>query len=56
MIEARCSYQRKQTTISVQQIATYFASGGQTIIHPEPRRCFEVPIQGALPEELNFIA
>ena len=26
-----------------------------TIIHPEPPRFFEVPIQGPLPEEFNFI-
>lgn len=31
------------------------AAGGQTIIHPEPARFFKVPIQGPLPEELNFI-
>src|SRR5262249_1282743 len=38
-----------------EQIATFFASDGKTIIHPEPARFFEVPIQGPLPEELNFI-
>jgi hypothetical protein len=37
------------------QIAMFFASDGETIIHPEPARFFEVPIQGALPEELNYI-
>ena len=37
------------------QIATFFASDGETIIHPEPARFFEVPIQGPLPEELNYI-
>ncbi len=37
------------------QIATFFASEGKTIIHPEPARFFEVPIQGPLPEGLNFI-
>ena len=37
------------------QIATFFASDGETIIHPEPARFFEVPIQGRLPEQLNYI-
>jgi hypothetical protein len=37
------------------QIAVFFASGGAEIIHPEPRRFFEVPIQLPLPEDLNFI-
>jgi hypothetical protein len=38
-----------------EQIATFFESNGKTIIHPEPARFFEVPIQGPLPEELNWI-
>jgi hypothetical protein len=38
-----------------EQIATFFASDGKTIIHPEPARFFEVPIQGPLPEDLNYI-
>ncbi len=29
-----------------EQVATFFASDGQTIIHPEPKQYFEVPIQG----------
>jgi hypothetical protein len=37
------------------QIAIFFASNGTEIIQPEPERFFEVPIQGPLPEELNFI-
>jgi len=37
------------------QIATFFASDGQVIIHPEPGRFFEVPIRGPLPEGLNYI-
>jgi hypothetical protein len=37
------------------QIAVFFASDGTEIIHPEPARFFEVPIQGRLPEDLNFI-
>src|SRR5262249_30065191 len=37
------------------QIASFFASDGQTIIQPEPARFFEVPIHGPLPEELNSI-
>jgi len=38
-----------------EQIAVYFASDGNTIIHPEPARFFEVPITGSLPEDLNYI-
>ncbi len=37
------------------QIAIFLASDGETIVHPEPARFFEVPIQGPLPEELNYI-
>src|SRR5262249_16283081 len=37
------------------QIAIFFASDGTEIIHPEPERFFEVPIQGPLPEDLNYI-
>ena len=37
------------------QIALFFASDGETIIHAEPARFFEVPIQGPLPEELNYM-
>jgi hypothetical protein len=38
-----------------EQIAAFFASDGTQIIHPEPARFFEVPIQGPLPEDLNYI-
>jgi hypothetical protein len=31
------------------QIAILLASDGETIVHPEPARFFEVPIQGPLP-------
>src|SRR5262249_44001276 len=37
------------------QIAAFFASDGQEVIHPEPARFFEVPIEGPLPEGLNYI-
>jgi len=37
-----------------EQIAVFFASDGNLIIHPEPSRFFEVPIAGTLPEDLNF--
>jgi len=37
------------------QIATFFASDGTKIIHPQPAGLFETPIAGALPEGLNFI-
>jgi hypothetical protein len=38
-----------------EQIATFFATDGEAVIHPEPARFFETPIQGPLPEGLNFI-
>jgi hypothetical protein len=38
-----------------EQVATFFASDGAQIIHPEPARFFEVPIDGPLPEDLNYI-
>jgi hypothetical protein len=38
-----------------EQIAAFFASDGTDIIHPEPAKYFEVPIQGPLPEDLNYI-
>ena len=37
------------------QIAMFFTSDGETIVHPEPARFFEVPIQGPLPEDVNYI-
>ena len=37
------------------EIAMFFDSDGETIIHPEPARGVEVPILGPLPEELNCI-
>jgi hypothetical protein len=38
-----------------EQIATFFETDGQLVIHPEPARFFETPLQGFLPEGLNFI-
>jgi hypothetical protein len=38
-----------------EQIATFFATGGKEIIHPEPARFFEVPIVLPLPEDLSYI-
>ncbi len=38
-----------------EQIATFFASDGRDVIHPEPAKYFETPIQGPLPEGLNYI-
>jgi hypothetical protein len=38
-----------------EQIATFFETDGQVVIRPGPARFFETPIQGALPEGLNFI-
>jgi hypothetical protein len=37
------------------QIASFFASDGAVVIHPEPARFFETPIAGPLPEDLNYI-
>jgi hypothetical protein len=37
------------------QIAVFLGSGGMVINHPEPSRLFETPIEGPLPEDLNFI-
>lgn len=37
------------------QVALFLASGGELIIHPEPRRFFEAPIFLPLPEDLSFI-
>jgi hypothetical protein len=37
------------------QTAVLFASNGEATIHPQLARFFEVPIQGPLPEELNYI-
>src|SRR5262245_23070775 len=37
------------------QIAAFFASDGEVVIHPEPSRFFETPIAGSLPEQPNFI-
>src|SRR5262249_47548231 len=38
-----------------EQIATFFATNGAGVIHPEPARFFEVPIRLPLPEALNYI-
>jgi hypothetical protein len=38
-----------------EQIATFFETDGRVVIQPEPGRFFETPIQGPLPEGLNFI-
>jgi len=37
------------------QVATFFASDGEEVTHPEPARFFEVPIVLPLPEDLNYI-
>src|SRR5262245_11454203 len=37
------------------QIAAFFASDGEVVIHPEPGRFFETPLVGSLPEQPNFI-
>ncbi len=37
------------------QVQAFLASGGTEIICPEPARFFECPIQGPLPEDLNYI-
>lgn len=38
-----------------EQVATFLASGGQTIVHPEPARFFEMPISLPLPEDFSYI-
>jgi len=38
-----------------EQIATFFATDGVEIVHPEPARFFETPISLPLPENLNYI-
>jgi hypothetical protein len=38
-----------------EQIATFFATDGTAVIHPEPARFFEAPISLPLPEGLNYI-
>jgi hypothetical protein len=40
---------------SIEQTAIFLASGGQTIVHPEPARFFEVPIVPPLPEDFSYI-
>ena len=46
----------RQIAFGVQgQIATFLASDGTVVIHPEPARLFETPIAGPLPEELNYL-
>lgn len=37
------------------QIASFFVSGGTTVIHPNPAWAFEVPVQKPLSENLNYI-
>jgi hypothetical protein len=38
-----------------EQIATFFATDGTAVLHPEPARFFETPISLPLPEHLNYI-
>jgi hypothetical protein len=38
-----------------EQIAIFFESFGNTIVHPSPMQFFEFPISGPLPETLDFI-
>ena len=38
-----------------EQIAVFFESFGNTIIHPSPMQFFELPIISPLPETLDFI-
>jgi hypothetical protein len=37
------------------QVGAFFASDGNTIIHPAPAELFEVPVQPPLTEALNYI-
>jgi hypothetical protein len=46
----------REIAFGVQElIATFLASDGTAVTHPEPARFFEVPIGLPLPEELNYI-
>lgn len=45
----------EQAAALQQQAAIFLASGGKTIIHPEPARFFEVPISLPLPESTQFL-
>ncbi len=51
--------QRKVSMEAQTQIAIFFASDGQIVVHPgfpgPPDPFFEVPIAGPLPEDLNFL-
>ena len=38
-----------------QQIATFFASDGTSMIHPTPTELWEVPVRTPLPEDLFFL-
>jgi hypothetical protein len=38
-----------------EQVATFFATDGAAVIHPEPARFFETPVSLPLPEGLNYI-
>jgi hypothetical protein len=37
----------------LEQIASFLASHGETILHPEPAKFFEVPISLQLPEDFS---
>ena len=39
----------------LEQAAIFLSSGGHTILHPEPARCFEVPVLLPLPEDFSYI-
>jgi hypothetical protein len=39
----------------LEQMAIFVASRGQTIIHPDPARFFEVPVPQPLPEDFSYI-
>jgi hypothetical protein len=39
----------------LEQMAIFLASGGETIVHPEPAKFFEVPISSPFPEDFSYI-
>ncbi|HYM78156.1 MAG TPA: hypothetical protein VE377_19435 [Candidatus Dormibacteraeota bacterium] len=39
----------------LEQMAIFLASGGETPVHPEPAKFFEVPILQPLPEDFSYI-
>jgi hypothetical protein len=54
-IDSSVSLVRQIALGTQEQAASFLASDGAAVIHPEPARLFEVPIAGPLPEGLHYI-